>query len=571
MKFKDAKYFGVKLSEHRIKNDKGQLIVTGCTFARTGKQKYHSSELGLNDDKFIYLDRPYEEVKNPKTVASFEGAPVTEDHPEDDVKVGVNWDRLAKGMATNVKFVDDVPNKEGHLEADFIITDKDLIEKIESGKVKELSAGYNCDVDEDTWKQSKIRGNHIAVVSQARAGHSACLRDSAYKSTSKKPKTLKIGDKLVKIVDSYSYEIEDETGEKATFTDYYTEGVSGKKKFLCTIKDESNPKNVILCKVDNKWTKWGGTNRNKLEEDSRYDALVKQYGKENIKLVKNENLDEELKKLKDSKESDARVLKALEKLLPEFKKLDEKYAYLVAMQKKYWNSWDGYRKAVRSGELSEAKLDKMQAQSVKANKEYSELVKKWNKLCEQTTRRVSPINYARGVATDIKGNEELHFPEDHYYGNTSVERFSYMLNEINKVLAEYPNGTGGKDWTKAKDAVNPIFEKRAQIDTHIRDFFNGKPEFEIEGFDNGIDSTEGSIYVVNYLRKKDRNSNKPKRNEFDDFEDYLEGLAEYVEDRYVSALMNIDGVEDIDVGVCEYDPYEDINIDIIIYCKGVEE
>lgn len=243
MQFKDAKYFGVKLSEHRIKNDKGQLIVTGCTFARTGKQKYHSSELGLKDDKFIYLDRPYEEVKNPKTVASFEGAPVTEDHPEDDVKVGVNWDRLAKGMATNVKFVDDVPNKEGHLEADFIITDKDLIEKIESGKVKELSAGYNCDVDEDTWKQSKIRGNHIAVVSQARAGHSACLRDSAYKSTSKKPKTLKIGDKLVKIVDSYSYEIEDETGEKATFTDYYTEGVSGKKKFLCTIKDENKVAN----------------------------------------------------------------------------------------------------------------------------------------------------------------------------------------------------------------------------------------------------------------------------------------------------------------------------------------
>lgn len=510
MQFKDAKYFGVKLSEHRIKNDKGQLIVTGCTFARTGKQKYHSSELGLKDDKFIYLDRPYEEVKNPKTVASFEGAPVTEDHPEDDVKVGVNWDRLAKGMATNVKFVDDVPNKEGHLEADFIITDKDLIEKIESGKVKELSAGYNCDVDEDTWKQSKIRGNHIAVVSQARAGHSACLRDSAYKSTSKKPKTLKIGDKLVKIVDSYSYEIEDETGEKATFTDYYTEGVSGKKKFLCTIKD--------------------------------------------------------------SKESDARVLKALEKLLPEFKKLNEKYAPLVAMQKKYWNNWDGYSRALRSGELSEAKLDKMQAQSVKANKEYSELVKKWNKLCEQTTRRVSPvINYARGVATNMKGNEELHFPENHYYGNTSVERFSYMLNEINKVLAEYPNGTGGKDWTKAKDAVNPIFEKRTQIDTDIRDLFNGKPEFEIEGFDNGNDSTEGSIYVVNYLRKKDKNSNKPKRNEFDDFEDYLEGLAEYVEDRYVSALMNIDGVEDIDVGVCEYDPYEDINIDIIIYCKGVEE
>lgn len=235
MKLKDAKYFGIKLSPNRIKNDKGQLIVTGCEFARTGKQKYHSSELGVEGDKFIYLDRPVEEVSDSKTVASFEGAPVTLDHPVDDVKVGVNYNELAKGFATNVKYIAD-SNKEGHLQADFVITDADLIKKIENHEIEELSAGYNCDVDEKDWVQRHIRGNHIAVVEQARAGHQARLRDKKYNLASKKIKTLKIGDKLVKVADSYSYELE-EDGKKVKYTDYYTTTSSGKKKFVKTVRD----------------------------------------------------------------------------------------------------------------------------------------------------------------------------------------------------------------------------------------------------------------------------------------------------------------------------------------------
>lgn len=61
-----------------------------------------------------------------------------------------------------------------------------------------------------------------------------------------------------------------------------------------TVKDEANPKNVILVKIDGEWKTWGGTNRDKLEEDSRYEELVKKYGKENIKFEPN--------KVKDSEE-----------------------------------------------------------------------------------------------------------------------------------------------------------------------------------------------------------------------------------------------------------------------------
>lgn len=255
MKIKDTKYFGVKLSTNRIKNNKGQLIVPGCTFARTGKQKYHSSELGITDkDEFIYLDRPVKEVSDPATVASFEGCPLTYEHPEDDVKVGVNYSELAKGMAINVKYISDSADS-GHLVADLIFTDPNLIKKVENHEINELSAGYNCDVDENTWTQTKIRGNHIAVVECARAGHQAMIRDSAYKSK--------------KFADSYEYTVK-VNGVPHRFIDYYDynednelEVVETKELKLKDIDFEymPNPKNAIWVKIQGEgWKLWGGTN-----------------------------------------------------------------------------------------------------------------------------------------------------------------------------------------------------------------------------------------------------------------------------------------------------------------------
>lgn len=314
MNFKDTKYFGVKLSPHRIKNDKGQLIITGCTFARTGKQKYHKSELDIpieaGEEDFIYLDRPVEEVSSPATMASFEGAPITDDHPDDDVKVGINWDHLSKGMAFNIKYIADT-NTSGHLEADLILTDVKLIEDVEAHRVNELSAGYNCDVDDTSWIQRKIRGNHIAVVISARAGRMAVIRDKKFsdkdeevqgedpyelldqylnwegilgytegifetatedgfeedarkenlleyleeegiygyneeifdiatgKQTSfimRDSKTVKVGDKVFNVIDSYSYDIENQKGNIEHYTDLYAYNDEGFKEIVRTIK-----------------------------------------------------------------------------------------------------------------------------------------------------------------------------------------------------------------------------------------------------------------------------------------------------------------------------------------------
>lgn len=62
---------------------------------------------------------------------------------------------------------------------------------------------------------------------------------------------------------------------------------------------DSKPKNVILVKLNGEWKTFGGTNKDKLEEDSRYEALIEMYGKENLKLTENKDLDKTKKNLND--------------------------------------------------------------------------------------------------------------------------------------------------------------------------------------------------------------------------------------------------------------------------------
>ena len=568
MKFKDTKYFGIKLSDHRIKNDKGQLIVTGCTFARTGKQKYHSSELDLKDeDRFIYIDRPYEEVKDPKTVASFEACPVTEDHPEDDVKVGVNYDKLAKGFAKNVKFVDDVPGKEGHLEADFVFTDKDLIDKIEKHEIGELSAGYNCDVDEQDWIQRHIRGNHIAVVAQARAGHSACLRDSAYKSTSKKVKRLKIGDKMVKIVDSYSYELE-EMGGKVRYTDYYTEGDNGKKKFLITLKDSidktvkyavptDNFKDVEKlakdCKfaIKNKEEKDGYTQFEAIGDSEakdcwdKLDAKVKDINKHKNVVVSKDS------KVKDDDWDDLRKIRNY----PEKKILEALKSIISA--KRYNEIKDNFKWAdIRT--LTKAEREK--------------LFKKLDTIKDSKVKDSDKIYTIAGVEYILTKDGYGNYKLDEKKSKDRVadwDSYKEAMKDINKWIKQ-----NKIDDSKVKDSIDSsdedIYAKRNELDEQISDLFADNPAFDVEGFYNGNDSTEGSIYTVWYSRKKDTDPNKPARKEFDSFDDYLDGLCEYLEDKYLDDLESIEEVETVDIGVADYDKSEEYNINFHIYCKGVE-
>lgn len=181
-------YYGYTISPNQIETGEGFLICKNVPIARTGTQDYLGRELGLTDgnaDKIIAVIRSPDEVFSEAALASFEGKPVTNDHPPgligpDDVK---NYEM---GHAQNIRrgsgeWAD-------YMIADLHIHDRDLIDAIQNGK-REISCGYECNYVKNadgTYSQKNIRGNHVAVVDRGRAGKRAAILDSD-KNKAEKP------------------------------------------------------------------------------------------------------------------------------------------------------------------------------------------------------------------------------------------------------------------------------------------------------------------------------------------------------------------------------------------------
>ena len=192
-------YYGNRLSENISRREpEGYLLCLNVPVARTGTQDYLPEELGITPGSFSFASgpglisvyRPEEEVFAPETMASFEGMPVTNDHPPDGVDVD-NIRRLQMGHAHNIRR--GTGEESDLLLADLIITDERLIEAILGGK-REISCGYTYELAEENGRyiQRKIRGNHIAVVDAGRAGPRVSIKDKKpnERSTSTMKKSL---------------------------------------------------------------------------------------------------------------------------------------------------------------------------------------------------------------------------------------------------------------------------------------------------------------------------------------------------------------------------------------------
>ena len=158
-----------RLSEHRYKTPEGYLVCVDSILSRTGKQTYSRDELfkdGRTDE--VEVERSAEEVFSEKTLASFENKPLTIEHPEEDV-TPANHNKYSVGFIRDVKRGKD--GSEDVMLGTIVVTDAEAIELIETGKLKELSCGYDCDIeDEDNPQQRNIRGNHVALCEKGRAG-----------------------------------------------------------------------------------------------------------------------------------------------------------------------------------------------------------------------------------------------------------------------------------------------------------------------------------------------------------------------------------------------------------------
>ena len=194
-----------RLSARTI-TDEGYLTAPGI-IARAGNvQQYRAAELGLDGvpgDKVISLFRPPEEVFAPESVASFDGKPLTLNHPKEGVKAK-NWRDHAVGDVRGV-----APSGTD-MTATVIIRDADAVKAVLDGK-DQLSNGYSFELDLTPGKaadgtaydgvQRKIIGNHVAIVDVARGGPTLRIADNQQGDRTMAMKRI--------VVDGISIELED--------------------------------------------------------------------------------------------------------------------------------------------------------------------------------------------------------------------------------------------------------------------------------------------------------------------------------------------------------------------------
>lgn len=188
-------YTTSKISENIHETPEGFLVCVGVPIARTGEMKYGEGETPLEtgDDGLVLISRKEKEVFRPETMASFEGKPITITHPTDFVSPE-NWSRLAKGVIQNVRR--GTGEHENDLIADLLITDSVAINLVKNG-LREVSCGYEAEyiqTGEGQGRQTKIVGNHLALVEEGRAGSSYAINDHKGKGSK-----MKLGEKIKSI------------------------------------------------------------------------------------------------------------------------------------------------------------------------------------------------------------------------------------------------------------------------------------------------------------------------------------------------------------------------------------
>ena len=135
----------------------------------------------MKPEAIYQIYRPADEIE--KAADTFNGLPLSLDHWEMDAD-NLPKDKIVGSLGTDAAF--DAP----YLTNSLTVTDADAIAKIKSGEFRDLSAGYLCDVvmqdgifdgKHYDGRMKNIRGNHVALVREGRAGHDVRVADAAPK------------------------------------------------------------------------------------------------------------------------------------------------------------------------------------------------------------------------------------------------------------------------------------------------------------------------------------------------------------------------------------------------------
>ena len=188
------KFYSVESFTKNIKETpEGFLACEGVAIARTGVLKYMRGEVPIEPNSVgeIEVERTADVLFSDDCLASFEGKPITLNHPPDFVTPD-NWREYAVGTLQNVR------GDGEFLLADLLITDENAISFVKSGELRELSCGYEADYTDTgvgKGRQTRIIGNHVALVPEGRCGASCAIFDA-----SPEPKGMSMKERLKKLL-----------------------------------------------------------------------------------------------------------------------------------------------------------------------------------------------------------------------------------------------------------------------------------------------------------------------------------------------------------------------------------
>ena len=155
----------------------------------------YEMQFGLEPKKLYPVLRGPDALFDPEAIESFNGLPIKIGHlmlgdksqnkGDKDKQLSSVDDNPIDGCIYNVRPSMDEP---GYLIAEFCIYTDRMKDVLKEGKVKELSLGYTCMYEPENgvyegvpymFKQTNLRGNHLALVKRGRCGSSVCVCDEA--------------------------------------------------------------------------------------------------------------------------------------------------------------------------------------------------------------------------------------------------------------------------------------------------------------------------------------------------------------------------------------------------------
>ena len=176
-----ATYAPEQLGRTQALTPEGYLLCSDVRIARTGAMLYRPDEVPevrpAANGQMVVIMRDADVLFAPDAIASFNGKPVTNDHPpallsETDTR------KYQIGVVLNPRRGEGVDSE--YLMADLLITDAATIALIVAKKKREVSPGYDAELEEvkpGLGRQTAILGNHLAIVDRGRGGSSCAIQD----------------------------------------------------------------------------------------------------------------------------------------------------------------------------------------------------------------------------------------------------------------------------------------------------------------------------------------------------------------------------------------------------------